>query len=179
AATGVALASSAASPVAGQSVTFTAVVSATAPGAGMPGGIVTFFDGATTLGTGTLSGGQASLSTSGLAVGGHTITAAYGGDADLTGSTSAALSETVNQAAAGVALGASTAAPVFGQSITFTATVSATGPGAGTPTGTVTFNDGAATLGTATVNASGQASFTTSGLAVGSHSVTAAYGGDS
>ena len=67
---------------------------------------------------------------------------------------------------------------VFGQPVTFTATVTANSPGAGTPTGTVTFKDGSSTLGTGTLNGSGQATFTTSTLAVGSHSITASYGGD-
>src|SRR5439155_1181965 len=67
---------------------------------------------------------------------------------------------------------------VFGQPVTFTATVAAKSPGAGTPTGTVTFKDGSSTLGTGTLNSSGQAMFTTSTLAVGPHSITASYGGD-
>jgi len=49
----------------------------------------------------------------------------------------------------------------FGRSVTFTATVSSA---AGTPTGTVTFYDGAITLGTGALNASGQATFTTAAL---------------
>ena len=65
----------------------------------------------------------------------------------------------------------------FGQSVTFTATVTA--QAAGTPTGTVTFLDGGATLGTGTLNASAQAAFTTASLAVGTHSIVAQYGGDS
>ena len=62
--------------------------------------------------------------------------------------------------------------------MTFTATVTAKSPGGGIPTGTVTFKDGPSTLGTATLNGSGQAMFTTSTLAAGSHSITASYGGD-
>jgi len=56
--------------------------------------------------------------------------------------------------------------------------VTAKSPGAGTPTGTVTFKDGSSTLGTGTLDSSGQAMFTTSTLTVGSHSITASYGGD-
>jgi hypothetical protein len=66
-----------------------------------------------------------------------------------------------------------------GQSVTFTATVAhATAGGAGTPTGTVTFKDGAATLGTGTLSG-GVATFSTSLLTAGAHSITAVYGGDS
>ena len=69
-------------------------------------------------------------------------------------------------------------ASVSGQAVTFTATVKAKSAGAGTPTGTVTLKDGPSTLGTGTLNSSGQAVFTISTLAVGSHSITASYGGD-
>jgi uncharacterized repeat protein (TIGR01451 family) len=65
----------------------------------------------------------------------------------------------------------------YGQSVTFTATVaSASGP---TPTGTVTFLDGANTLGTGNLDGSGNATLQTSNLAVGQHTITAQYGGDS
>jgi len=64
---------------------------------------------------------------------------------------------------------------VFGQSLTFTATVGSAADRA--PTGTVTFSDGATSLGTGTL-ASGQATFTTSSLSIGSHSITGQYGGD-
>ena len=62
-------------------------------------------------------------------------------------------------------------------SVTFTATV-AENPGQGTPTGTVAFNDGSTTLGTVTLNGSGVATFATSSLGVGQHSITAVYAGD-
>jgi hypothetical protein len=62
--------------------------------------------------------------------------------------------------------------------VTFTATVTATAPGAGIPTGTVTFKDGSTTLGTGALNGSGQATFTTASLKMGVHSITAVYGGD-
>ena len=75
----------------GQSVTFTATVTG-----GGATGTVTFNDDATTLGTGNLSGGTATFATSSLAVGTHTITAVYGGDGSFAGSTSPALTQTVN-----------------------------------------------------------------------------------
>jgi hypothetical protein len=61
----------------------------------------------------------------------------------------------------------------FGQSVTFTATVT----GSGTPTGTVTFKDGGKTLGTVFLSA-GLASFSTSSLKKGTHLITAPYSGD-
>jgi autotransporter-associated beta strand protein len=76
------------------SVTFTATVTSTSSGA--PSGTVTFFDGATALGTGSVNGsGQATLSISSLSLGGHSITAVYGGDSNFTGSTSSTLTQTV------------------------------------------------------------------------------------
>ncbi len=81
----------------------------------------------------------------------------------------------MNQAAPTVALTASAASAVYGQSLTFTATVTAPG---GTPTGTVTFTDGGTTLGTVALDASGMATLTTSALAVAPHSITATYSGD-
>jgi LPXTG-site transpeptidase (sortase) family protein len=64
----------------------------------------------------------------------------------------------------------------FNVPVDFTATVIE--PGTGTPTGTVEFFDGAIRLGTATLNASGQATLTTASLTTGSHTITAAYSGD-
>jgi hypothetical protein len=78
---------------AGQSVTFTAHV--TAP-TGTPTGVVTFVDGTTVLGTGTLDGsGTATFTTSTLSVGDHPIMAFYNGDVADGTSTSAVLTETI------------------------------------------------------------------------------------
>ncbi len=63
-----------------------------------------------------------------------------------------------------------------GASVTFTATVTA--QVSGTPTGTITFSDGATVLGQGTLT-SGTASFSTASLTFGSHSITASYSGDS
>jgi hypothetical protein len=94
--TSTAVSSSAATSVVGQAVTFTATVSAQAPGAGTPIGTVAFYDGTNLLGTATLSGGTATLSTASLTQGSHAITVAYGGEANFNASTSPALTQTVN-----------------------------------------------------------------------------------
>ena len=159
----------------GQLVTFTATVTSTA---GTPTGTVTFEDGGTAIGTGTLSGGIATFGTTALTVGsGHSITAVYGGDASFAASTATALPQTVTQAATTTSVTASPNPAEVGQAVIFTATVAAASPGAGTPTGTVTFEDGGATIGTGTLS-DGTATFTTSTLSGGVHSITAVYGAD-
>ncbi|WP_206306702.1 Ig-like domain repeat protein, partial [Streptomyces malaysiense] len=104
---------------------------------GTPTGTVDFFDGATLLGTGTLTGGTATLTTSTLAVGTHALTAVYSGDTEFGGSTSPVDSQTVTQAATTTGLTSAPDPSVAGEAKTLTATVAAVPPGAGTPTGTV------------------------------------------
>ena len=165
--------------VTGRPVTFTATVKAVAPGAGIPTGPVTFMDGATVLGTGTLNGsGQATLTTATLPVGPHSITASYGADTNFLASNSTALTETIAKAATAVLLTATSAQTVLGQPVTFTAKVNVVAPGVGLPSGTVTFFNGTVSLGPATLDNTGQASLTTSSLTLGPHAITAKYGGD-
>ena len=176
------LAVSAASSVYGQSVTLTADVSSNVPGVAAPGGTVTFMDGSTPLGTVPLdSSDTASLTTSALAVGTDPITAVYNGDANFAGSTSAVDDQLVGQAATLTTVVSSVSNPVFGEPVTFTATVAATPPGAGSPTGTVTFLDGSTVLGAGTLSTTGgitQAALTTTNLSLGSQVITASYAGD-
>ena len=88
--------SSSANANVGGAVTFTATVTPAVATYGTPGGTVTFLDGTTTLGTGTLnSSGVATYVTSALGAGTQSITATYAGAGLFAGSTSAALSETV------------------------------------------------------------------------------------
>jgi hypothetical protein len=177
AATSTALTSSLNPSTTGANVTLTATV--TSATAGTLTGTVTFLDGTTSLGTGPVGGGKASLSTATLTQGSHSITAQYGGDTNFATSTSPALSQVVN---AGALTSTTTtltgpATATSGANVTFMASVT---PANGTkvPTGTVTFLDGAASIGTGTLNGSGSATFSTSTLATASHSITAQYGGD-
>jgi hypothetical protein len=165
--------------VSGQSVTFTVAVATTGSGSGTPSGSVTFKDGATTLATATLDNtGHATCTTAALSTAAHAITVVYAGTGDYAASTSSPLTQTVAKASAAVALTSNSASTVFGQAVVYTATATATGAGAGTPGGTVTFKDGGTTLGTATLNGSGVATYTGTTLTVGSHAVTAVYGGN-
>lgn len=159
----------------GDAVTFTATVAPVDSGLGTPTGQVTFFDGATPLGTAPLSGDQASLTTIALGGGDHLITASYPGDADFAGSTSAPLTQTVQRLTATLDLTSSPNPATVGAAVQLTATVS----GAfGVPTGMVTFSDGSTTLGTASLDAAGAAVFTTAALGAGGHTLGATYGGD-
>jgi sugar lactone lactonase YvrE len=88
----VSLVASANSVMLQNAVTLTATVS---PTGGAPTGTVTFLDGTTDLGSGSLTNGVASMTTSTLSVGPHSITAVYSGDANFTTATTSALSESV------------------------------------------------------------------------------------
>jgi hypothetical protein len=177
AATTVTSISSANPSVFGQGVTLSAVVAPVSPGAGSPSGTVTFQDGATSLGTSALTNGKASFTTSSLAAAAHSITAVYNGDGNFNAASSAPLAQAVNKASSSANLTSSANPALFNQSVTFTATVAAVAPGAGAPTGTVSFLDGGASLGSASL-AGGQATFTSSSLSIASHSITAVYVGD-
>ncbi len=170
----------------GQVVTFTATVSGADGGTAT--GTVTFEDGTTVLGTATLSwtaagGDVATFSTSTLTVGLHTIAAVYGGDSTFAGSSSAIVNQIVTDGTtldSSTSLASSSLLATTGQVVTFTATVN--GADGGTPTGTVTFEDGATVLGTGVLSPAStgsQASFSTSVLTAGTHAITAVYNGDS
>ncbi len=156
-------------------VTLTAAVSSTG-GAPPNGENVTFMSGTTSLGTAQLTGGTASLTTTSLPVGTDSITAVYGGDSDFAGSTSAAVSQTVNQASSSTTLKSSLNPSTSGQSVTFTANIS--GQFSGVATGTVTFNNGNSSLGSGSVS-NNMATLTTTALPVGTDTITAVYNGDS
>ena len=169
------LSASQGSTVFGEPATFDATVSASS-GTVPNGETVWFMNGTMPLGTATLSSGAASFTTTNLATGSDSITAVYVGDLNFSGSTSAAVSQTVNQASSFTTLKSSQNPSTFGQSVTFTANIS--GQFSGVATGTVTFNNGSTSLGTASVS-NNSASMTITTLPVGTNSITAVYSGDS
>ncbi len=155
----------------GASVTLSVTVTGTP---GTPTGTIIFKDGTAILSIVSLASGAASYSTSALAAGTHSLTVSYSGDSIFAATTTSAKSLVVSLGTASVALTAPATALV-GASVTLTTAVTGTG---GTPTGTVVFKDGTATLSTATL-VSGGASFSTASLAAGAHSITVSYSGDS
>jgi hypothetical protein len=165
----------------GQALTFTATVAANAPGAGTPAGTVQFLIDGVDFGPAvTLSGGRATCGPiSTLSVGNHSITAVYSGDTNDLGSTSDPVSQGVNPDATTTMVGASANPSAYGQALTFTATVAANAPGAGTPTGTVQFLIDGVDFGPAVTLSGGRATCgPISTLSVGNHSITAVYSGD-
>ena len=177
-----------------QGTSCTATVTDTAAGtATTPTGTVTF----TSNGTGSFtpaasctlsgSGGSASCAVTytptTIGTGTHTITASYGGDSVHTGS-SGTTSVTAGQRASSTAVSCSPSTVQIGTSTTCAATVSdASGSGAITPQGTVTFTtNGAGTFSstTCTLDMTGTCSvtYTPSAVGTGTHTITAAYGGD-
>jgi hypothetical protein len=155
----------------GNSLTFTANVT---PAYGT--GTVVFFDGSTPIsGNLTLSSGTATLTIPALGAGTHSITAQYSGDASINPSTSAAWLQTVNKANTAITLvqaedidGLKAGAPG-----TFMATVTPANA-----TGSIVFFDGTTPISGGIPLNNGTAVFTTSTLAIGTHMISAQYGGD-
>ena len=152
----------------GDTVSFTVTVTpATATGS------VTFQEGSTDLGSGTLSGGTATFTTSALSAGSHSITALYSGDTNYRSVTSSVITQTVARIDPGVTIMTSQNPSDLGDGITLSVTVTPA-----TATGSVTFMDGGTVLATDAVTG-GQATLSTTALTAGSHTITALYSGDS
>jgi len=170
--------------VAGQPTTFVATLTTNTSAPVTCGTISFYVNGSTTPINATLDPtlGTATITTSNVVSPSTTISTVYAGATSGSSCANAAFTPsststtfTVSQTI--VTLTASNSAPNLNQSITLTATVSSplnNGPF----TGTITFLDGKSTLASVAVNASGVATYTTSSLAVGTHSLTASYAGD-
>jgi hypothetical protein len=167
----VVLASSANPSVYGVAVTFTATTSANATGT------ILFYDGGSVLGPGTISGGGATYTLNSLGGGTHSITASYAGDSNYLSAVSAAVSQVVTRAPVTITATSSLNPSNFGQSVTFTFTVTGVA-GLTTPTGSIAFTDGGTLITSPTLNPLGVATYTTVTLSGGSHSLAAVYGGD-
>jgi hypothetical protein len=167
----------------GQPVTFTATISPVAPSTGTPTGTVQFSVNGSAVGSPvTLNGsGQATFTPSTLAVSGspYSVSVTYTpGSSTFAASSSSSSSLTVNKASTATAVSSSSNPVIFGQPVTFTATISPVAPSSGIPTGTVQFSVNGSAVGSPVSLTGGQATYTTSSLAVGSDSITAVYGGD-
>ncbi|MGX1855328.1 beta strand repeat-containing protein [Streptomyces sp. NPDC055299] len=167
--------------LAGQSVTFVARVAPAPPGAGVPTGTVTFdFGDGTPPVTLPVSGGAASVTHAyaHAAESPYPVTATYDGDDHFTPSTGTG-SQTVQQASTSTTVDLSPNPSVAGQPVTVTASATSLPPGAGTPTGTVTFDFGDGTTPVTAPLTDGSADTTHTFGATGSpYAVTATYNGD-
>ncbi len=178
------LATSANPSYAGQSVTFTATVAPAATGGALPTGAVTFYDGKTVLGTGTLTNvsgvATATFITSQLLPGSHKVTAVYAGNTVYNGSNSSVVQK-LNSAQTSLALTESLSTFTLGQTNTISATLTSTMPiGGPAPTGTIGLYNGTTLLGSVTLNSTmgGKVSFTVPDLPAGVHNLTVTYSGD-
>lgn len=155
----------------GQPVTIPFNVTVNSPGSGTPTGNVTItISGGSETCSNPISTGSCQLTP--LAGGNRTLTATYGGDANYNGDTDTEGIEVRTPTTTAVATSAGTT--VFGQEVTFTATVSPIS-GTGTPTGTVQFQSDGANIGGPVGLSGGVATRSTTTLPVGGHVITAEY----
>jgi hypothetical protein len=166
-ATTIAVTASPTSSTYGQSVTLRGSVSPSSAT-----GTVQFFQAGSFLGTASVSGGIAILTTAVLPAGTLSLTASYSGDASRASSNSPVKSFVVAKANATAALSANPSTSRSGQSVTFTATVSPV-----TASGTMDFMDGNVVIANLALS-NGVATFTTSSLSVATHTMRAVYSGD-
>ena len=145
-----------------------------------PTGIMTFYVNDTAVPV-SMSGALPSVSytTDELPAGTDNLAFYYSGDYYYLDYPGDSVIQTVLKAAATTTLTSDNNPSTHGQSATFTASVSPPSGDLPAATGSVEFSDGGTTLGSADLSADGSATFTTSALTVGTHSITATYSGDS
>ena len=146
---------------------------------GLPTGTVTFFEDGTQIGTATIDNTSAATLTlgNGLIPGTHAFLAAYAGQGSFTPCESVKIYVIVNAYGVTLTLNSAPNPSQLGQNVTFTSKISAEN---GVPAGNITLTDNSTntTLATLTPDANGNSSFSTAALAVGTHSIQAAYPGN-
>jgi hypothetical protein len=135
---------------------------------------IAIYSGSTVVGTAPLSSGVSTLNITSLPSGPYSLTASFAGDTNFLASNSAAVPFSVTKATPTIGLTAAPNPVALQSTATLTATVSSV---VGTPTGSVVFSDGSTSLGTVPLS-NGLATLNVSTLVAGTHSLTAAYGGD-
>ncbi len=123
---------------------------------------------------GTTGAGASLGTTPPTAAGAYTVVASFAGSANYTAAQSSAVPFTIAPGTATIALTSSSSSITYGQAITFAVNV-ASGVA---PEGTVTFLDNGTPLGTVALGGSHTATFSTTTLPFGSHSITATYNSD-
>ncbi len=160
----------------GSPVTLTATVTpSTPPGPSTPAGVVTFYNGATVIGTGTLADGITTLSSGILAAGSYNLTCTYGGSSIYAASNCNSVPVTVNVAPSSLAIGSSSNPATYLTPVTFTARLTANGISAGAGnTIQLSINGQVINL---TTDATGSATYTIATLAPNSYPVMASFAG--
>jgi RHS repeat-associated protein len=148
-----------------QAVTFTATISSG------PTGTITFYDGGTSIGPGSINGTVATITTNALAVGSHSITASWPGNPSYNPVTSSPVTQTVSPITPTLTLSSSLNPSPQGAGVTFTATIS------NGLTGTVTFYNGGSSIGPGSISGA-TATITTSTLPAGNDLITASWPGN-
>jgi hypothetical protein len=170
----------------GQSTTFTAAVTSACSGS-VSGSVQFQVDGVNVGASQPLDGtGHASLSTSTLDAGLHSVTAVFtSNNSDVQGSSGSLASlvlpgQLVHPADTNTSVSSSNNPSEFGANVAFTGSTTVVAPGAGTPTGTTQFTDNGTPLGGPQgLDGSGNAGVSTTTLSVGSHTIGAAYSSNS
>ena len=158
----------------GSPITLTARVSpVTRPGPSIPTGVVTFLNGATSIGNGSLSGGVATLATSSLAGGSYSLTCTYGGSAIYATSNCNSVPIVVNAAATTLTLVSSNNPAPALSTVTFTVHLTVSGQSAGVGN-TIHLSINGQTL-SLTTDATGRATYAIGTLMPGSYPVTASF----
>jgi hypothetical protein len=164
----------------GQNVTFVATVKPDDASAGTPDGTVQFvIDGSNFGSPVALSGDSASISDAALSVGTHSVEATYSGNSDFGASSGALAGDQTVTPSSRTVISSSVNPSLLGQNVTFTATISAVSPGAGTPGGTVQFSIDGSNYGSPVALSGDNASISDASLSAGTHRVSADYSGDS
>ena len=173
-----------ATAVVGQPVTYTASVVVEAPDTNGPSptGTVTFTNGTATICSSVplSSSGTATCAQTYSSTGAETTTATYSGDPNTLGSAGQA-AVSINPASSSTSLSASTTTPVVGQPVTYTASVVVEAPDTNgpSPTGTVTFTNGTATIcSSVPLSSSGTATCAQTYSSTGAETLSATYSGD-
>ena len=156
-----------------QSYTIGWTVTVNAPALGIPTGTVTVSDGQGGTCSALVAAGSCSLSTS--TAGAKTITAAYSGDSNLTGSSDGEAHSVSAGSTTTTITGDAPDPSVVGQAYTVNWSVAVDLPATGTPTGTVTVSDGSQTCSAAV----GAGTCVLTSTSAGAKTITATYSGDS
>ncbi|WP_188760748.1 Ig-like domain repeat protein [Edaphobacter acidisoli] len=168
------LSASATNSTSGAPITLTAIVAAQETT--VPTGTVKFMNGNILLGTGTLSNGKATITTTNLGVGMDSVTAIYNGDSNDEASESSAVAITVVQAPTTTTISSSqTPLPTL-TPVVVAASVS--NGSAQIPTGLVTFSEDSVAIGVGQLDSTGVATISLQSLPAGSHTFVASYAGD-